>query len=363
MRHITATHAGQTVDEPMRALLGAVERVTCIDTACGGFRRVGARACNRCSQPSQVRPPRVGDVIPGPASALSTGPPTDGPSQAITEATQQAAHQTELHLPQEFTTRVQRLPSHTLLHIPKSLRLRLLRITTECLNGAAQGSPSYAAAEEGRSKLLLGSIPRGMSAADEVSARVDLWEARQFEALPQRVEQHTIIARKAATTKKHAKPDTGAKAKRAKHVAAEGAYRKATNGLTSDMLSASPEQDQEWASLLLPTNSDPTALSTRPMRDIARNAEVLDAIEGAAAYNADDSPLKGVRFATLTAPGPSGTRPEHISDMLAVPRKADANRLLKALARFQAAVNLRSLPDEMRWITRTRLCWQRNKSG
>ena len=78
---------------------------------------------------------------------------------------------------------------------------------------------------------------------------------------------------------------------------------------------------------------------------------------------AENSPLKGVRYAALTAPGPSGTRPEHIRDMLSVPRRRDANQLLRALAQIHKAMDERRLSDAARWLTRTRLCWQRKKNN
>lgn len=66
MNHMTRTHAGD--DESTRALLVAVERVTCIDSTCCGFRRSGARTCNRCNQTTSTRPPAVGEIMLGPAA-------------------------------------------------------------------------------------------------------------------------------------------------------------------------------------------------------------------------------------------------------------------------------------------------------
>eukprot|EP00973_Karenia_brevis_P039650 5474795-Karenia_brevis.AAC.1 len=37
----------------------------CTDSECCGIRRVGVRHCYRCGQPTALRPPRAGDVIPG----------------------------------------------------------------------------------------------------------------------------------------------------------------------------------------------------------------------------------------------------------------------------------------------------------
>ena len=41
--------------------------------------------------------------------------------------------------------------------------------------------------------MLLGAVPQGVAAADEVSKRLDLWEAGQLEALLQRLEQQKIV--------------------------------------------------------------------------------------------------------------------------------------------------------------------------
>ena len=58
----------------------------------------------------------------------------------------------------------------------------------------------------------------------------------------------------------------------------------------------------------------------------------------------------------------SGTRAEHITDLLNVPRRVHANKIhvaVSALCRISAG----SLPPAARWLTRTRLCWQRKKNG
>ena len=57
MRHFTTPHAGTQVDEPTRALLVAVERVTCTDPACGGFRRAGARTLQQVLPTHSCSPP------------------------------------------------------------------------------------------------------------------------------------------------------------------------------------------------------------------------------------------------------------------------------------------------------------------
>ena len=59
-----------------------------------------------------------------------------------------------------------------------------------------------------------------------------------------------------------------------------------------------------------------------------------------------DRPFAGLHCAALTEPGPSGTRGEHITDLLNVPRRVHANKIHAALF----ALFCRILG---------RLCWQR----
>ena len=68
----------------------------------------------------------------------------------------------------------------------------MLNVTEKC----SLNSPSHALAEEGRSKLLLGAVPEGAAAADEVAARLDLWESGEFERLLRRAEQQFIVIRR-----------------------------------------------------------------------------------------------------------------------------------------------------------------------
>ena len=51
----------------------APSQVSCANSACGWFRRAGARTCNRCSQPTPARPP---DSIMGPLGVEAASRPT-----------------------------------------------------------------------------------------------------------------------------------------------------------------------------------------------------------------------------------------------------------------------------------------------
>ena len=109
----------------------------------------------------------------------------------------------------------------------------------------------------------------------------------------------------------------------------------------------SHEEDRQWAAALHPVSAVPSAaLFSGP---------ILDAPVAVDDDNtAEEHPLKGVRFAALKAPGPSGARAEHFSEMLATSRKRLANKLLRAMGKVLSLIETGGLCDEARWITRTR---------
>ena len=198
MRHVTTVHAGAVIDGDMCATLVAMQRCTCTDSTCGGFRRIGARTCNRCQQATAARPPAVGDIIAGPLGAAEPA------ANDADEATSSSAPRPQpvggspdvSTLPRDFTTRVERLSFNTIIHTPKSCRMRLLRIAQECFDGIADGSAYWSLLEEGRSKLLLAPLAEGASAPEEVAERSALWESGSLEVLLQRIEQQLIISNK-----------------------------------------------------------------------------------------------------------------------------------------------------------------------
>ena len=64
--------------------------------------------------------------------------------------------------------------------------------------------------------------------------------------------------------------------------------------------------------------------------------------------------MRGVRFAALKAPGPSGMRAEHLSELLGIPRKRVANKLLGSLSKLARVIKQGLLCEDARWITRSR---------
>ena len=354
MRHVTHQHAGSSVDEATCSLFAAIERVTCTAPGCGGLRRMGARICNRCGQASLARPPKVGDVIMGPLGAPAS---REDVVMADVEAHATPSLTVEfppIVLPAGFTQRIRALPSSTILHVPASCRLRMISVVAQCWHGMAQGRDDYAQLEEGRSKLLLSTVPQGLSVASEVQKRLTLWEERSFEVLLQRAEEQFLLNRKAGKRRKTNGPsDPSERGDRARRTAAVGAYRKATTGLVSSMLSFPEEEDKRWAQELLPISELGSAAHSDPHL----------APPPALPESTWDRPFSGLHYAALTAPGPTGTRPEHITDLLNVPRRIHANKIHAALSELFRRISAGSLPPAARWLTRTRLCWQRKKNG
>ena len=258
MRHVTHQNAGSTVDEATCSLFTAIERVTCTAPACGGL---GARVCNRCGQASQARPPPVGDIIMGPLGAPISGEDTTMVDADVNVTPSLTVDLPPVDLPGDFTQRIRALPSNTILHVPASCRLRMISAVAQCWNGMAQGRDDYAQLEEGRSKLLLSPVPQGLRAATEVLKRLTLWEEQRFETLLQRAEEQLLLKRRSGKRHKTGgPPDSSERGDRARRTAAVGAYRKATTGLVSSMLSFNEQEDVRWAQELLPTcNLGPSA--------------------------------------------------------------------------------------------------------
>ena len=99
-----------------------------------------------------------------------------------------------------------RFPQAPFCTSPASCRLRMISVVAQCWNGMAQGRDDYAQLEEGRSKLLLSTVPQGLSVASEVQKRLTLWEERSFETLLQRAEEQLLLKRKAGKRRKSSGP-------------------------------------------------------------------------------------------------------------------------------------------------------------
>ena len=176
-------------------------------------------------------------------------------------------------------------------------------------------------------------MPTGLRPADEVAKRLTLWEERRFE--DRRAWELLLINRKAR----------------------KGSC--ASAGLTP--LHAPIAHAVRL--LLVPVARPPRTSSPRcsPMRK-TRTFPLLE--PPPPPHGKDwDRPFAGLRCAALTAPGRTGTRIKRITDMLNEPGWVHANKIHAVLSALLCQISAGTLPSAARWLTRTRLCWQRKKIG
>jgi hypothetical protein len=283
-------------------------------------------------------------------------------------------------LPDDWTTRIRRLSHNTVVHIPVALRQRLAELTTDVWEGMANGSAAWAAFEEGRTKLILGGIPEGAHVAREVGIRVSIWEAGDIEGLLRRVElQHT------SNKPKKAKKQAGADAKKDvddQHITdaqrdniirmiKEGAFKEATQAVIEDAMQVSPEDSLHWANVLHPPSRkqdwaaphfEAGSASGGPAQWLPATGIDASATQSTAKI-VTNNPLRGIRFGALKAPSPSGARPEHLAELLGVRRRRTGNKLAKALDKLLERIEAGSLPEEARWLCRSRTIFLEKKTG
>ena len=145
-----------------------------------------------------------------------------------------------------------------------------------------------------------------------------------------------------------------------RRLARAGAYSKAAAAATSDMARLSPEEDAAWAARLLPTSAHPgEALCPHPERDEG----IEEGFDATARVHAVGDELRKVRFGPLSAPGPSGRRPEHLREMAGAKRHRAGKRWQRALAKFSIAAVEGRLDEEARWLLDSRLAWMAKRGS
>ena len=134
----------------------------------------------------------------------------------------------------------------------------------------------------------------------------------------------------------------------------DGACSRAIAGLTTEVASLAPADQRAWAATLLPD-------SQRGRRALSNPAAASAEAEGDEQERR--GPMQGVRFAALSAPGPSGMRPEHLQEALGVRRRHVCGPLNSALRCLHRAAAAGALPAASRWILESKLCFLKKKSG
>ena len=369
MRHLSTVHAGAQLDEPLVDLLRLCDRGVCTDRFCGAFRRLGTHQCQRPAsahesqtRSTSLRTPVVGDMVPGP---LGVSPPESAARRDPVSPPGQARPRdalVDVELPDDFQVRVQHLPPQTNNHIPISMRPRHTRIWADCLEGVAAKLKGWCWLEEARSRLLLADCLQGAHRDTELAVRLSMWERGAFVGLLARCEMQLISRRSSQAQRRRAVPNHEKQAKRrkAKQQVAEGAYRKALTSLTSELARFTHEDEVRWAGVLLPASGAPdVAFSTNMDTQGVAAGTVQQHRQQHPTTEGDQHPLSGVRYTALTAPGPTGTRPEHCAECLGIRQKPLARRLARAMRLVQQQIEDGTLCEHARWILRTRLVFLR----
>ena len=298
-----------------------------------------------------MRPLADGDRIPEVERAAAPPEPGDSSSPPVAPplVPEPPAEVVRLpRLPDGFLDRVRALSPQTLLHIPHSVRARMCEVTATLVEGCNANATGADTLEQARSKLLLAHIPKGRSQAHELRARLALWAGADFLQLLERVEAQGRAHR--ASQRASRKDEAGMRAARGRRMARGGAYRKAVQAQLVEAAAFSPEDERAWAQRLLPASERPAG---------ERHEAAQPAV--ASPEGDDFNPMEGVRFAVLSAPGPSGARPEHLRDMLGCGRRRVANRLLRALHVTETMAAAGQLPDAWRWMLGSRLVYIQKK--
>ena len=189
--------------------------------------------------------------------------------------------------------------------------------------------------------------------------RCGLWTEGRFDQLLERIEQQ-FFNRSQRRRRKGTTPANRAElARKARSTVAEGAYKKALGVFGPINLSTADQVLH--ATSLLPCSSRPETACANIAGDEIRSAPFLGA---QSTYGTDDAehPLRGVRFGPLSAPGPSGARPEHIKEARMAESRPVTNKLMRSLERPEKAVLKGALPDTMGWLRRSRLMFLKKKT-
>ena len=343
MRHVLAKHESAIMDAATCSCFAGIGKGICL--SCGTLRAASGSFCGRCRTSIGTRPPIIGDVVRAPRCERNLVVPESSPDSPAVWAPM---------LPLDFDTRLRALSANTLTHIPVAFRERVARIMTKRNNNIIAGATDGNLIAKAWPKLLLSVPPGGFSMQGELSKRFALWRESDLSQLLNRIEEQRRA--KAEKRKLQRSVKSMGSSRRARILTQEGVLSKAAKCLTSAPADLSTEDQKAWAEKLLPCSVD----AQRALNVVAP-ALVDDGEE--ANLQRRVPVMKGIRFSALSAPGPSGARPEHLKEALHVPRRQIATSLLSSLSLVvEAAIN-GTLPDAAKWILESRLVYLQKKNS
>ena len=202
----------------------------------------------------------------------------------------------------------------------------------------------------------------------ELARRRQKWSDGAFMELLERAEEQCRQRAKIRAALRRA-PKHGDRARRARSLIGEGAYSKAASSLHTDVADRNEEAHAHWGAALLPCSARlaDVALPNTGVEAGAAPAAVAavsvpDADSGAGRDGAATA-LKGVRFRAMTGPGPSGARPEHLRELIAVRDRRCSGAMLAAIGKLVEVATAGKLCEAARWILDSRLVFLAKKSG
>ena len=361
MRHLSCSHAGESLGDTATVHLATLHRGMCITPGCGAFRRFGVKHCSRCNCSTGIRPlePEMVIALPPDRRIADVVADVAMPSAEVPVIPEEEDRR---GLSDSFLERVRKLPASTVIHIPFSARALACEVMAQSLADALEGTVTANILEEARPRLIYSSPPRGVKFTTEVKERLNMWKEGSFEQLLTRIEpQHFDLTSTKRRRAKEPVPDEARASQRSRLLAADGALRKAVQSLTPSHTVMSDATQKFWAEQLLPQSQRPdSALSgfcANPTDSVTNPDNEMFGTD------ASDHPLRGIRFAALSAPGPSGARAVHIQEALQIKSRTVTSKLLKALRGLQSMASRGALPVACTWILRSRLIFLKKKDS
>eukprot|EP00973_Karenia_brevis_P086919 12054066-Karenia_brevis.AAC.1 len=145
------------------------------------------------------------------------------------------------------------------------------------------------------------------------------------------------------------------------------AYRKAVMSFVGSPAEGSAQEKMSWTSQMIPRARDPQKAFTSDtdLNYSQVNGWAGDQAQVTFASLKADIELHGFRHGklpmvsmpSLTAPGPSGERPEHLRDCLAQKSVSGRRRLIRALDALTLQWAGGNVSSEARWLLNTSLTW------
>ena len=275
----------------------------------------------------------------------------------------------EVAVPNDLEPRTQALGNGTCEHIPMSLRDRYATTWAEAIEGTVAGSAEWGCLARCRARLLLTWTSRRDKIKD-VRRRLGLWEQGRIDELITHVEQRKAES-EAHRPQQSQSVGVGAsherQGKKALKLTVKDRFKKALMSFSSvGSVRASPQEKTAWTERLIPRRSGgpPQAAAQEEGLQWARANLVFGASDAEAyrflAREQDDRRVPLIplpRFAALSAPGPSGERPEHLAECLDTRHVGIRRRLHKALDVLTVRAARGVLPGSASWMLNTQLAF------